>query len=160
LELDIRKLKHVYNVQKAGAKRRKIDWHFDFEAWLKVWVESGHLHERGKKNGQYCMARNKDIGPYSPENVKIEPIEKNAHDGNYRKVMSAHSREKMSISKKGIHAGSLNPSATLDESDIIEIRSELLKSSGYGVGRGLARKYGVTPQTISKIRKRQRWTHV
>lgn len=67
-----------YHTQKAGAKRRSIDWQFTFESWVQWW--EGHLgpdwlKKRGKHNGQYQMARKGDKGPYSPKNTQCLKVE-------------------------------------------------------------------------------------
>jgi hypothetical protein len=56
---------------KTNAKRRNIPFLLTYEQWLRIWQQSGHLHERGCKRGQYVMARFGDTGPYSVDNVKI-----------------------------------------------------------------------------------------
>lgn len=65
------KLRHLFNVQKGVAKHRGIGWDLSFEEWHLIWIESGHLHERGKGRGKYVMARHNDIGPYKIGNVRV-----------------------------------------------------------------------------------------
>ena len=81
-----------YIQQKCQADQRKIDWLFTFESWWKMWEESGKWEQRGRKSGQYCMARKGDIGPYSPENVDIILVTKNSSD--------AHSNGRVSYSNR------------------------------------------------------------
>lgn len=57
--------------QRRSASRRRISWQFEFDEWLSVWLESGHLSERGKLGHQYVMARFGDCGPYAKSNVRI-----------------------------------------------------------------------------------------
>lgn len=57
---------HIHNANVRG-----IEMRFTFEEWLKVWEDSGHLHERGTRKGRYCMARIEDKGHYKLGNVKI-----------------------------------------------------------------------------------------
>lgn len=71
------KNKPLYGEHKRGAKRRNIDWQFTFETWVEWWENTGHFHERGRKKGQYVMARIGDIGPYSPSNVFCSTVEDN-----------------------------------------------------------------------------------
>ncbi len=73
-------MKSAYNKQKNAARTRGIEWLFDYESWLAVWVASGHLNERGRGRGKYVMARFGDVGPYRPDNVEIVLYEKNASD--------------------------------------------------------------------------------
>jgi hypothetical protein len=61
----------AYKTQSYDAKDRGIEFLLSFEEWLNIWQDSGHLHERGKKKGQYVMARFGDKGPYAVGNVKI-----------------------------------------------------------------------------------------
>jgi len=74
---EIRKYKGYYKWQKWYSKTRvdrngdPIGWEFTFDTWFKVWLDSGKLHLRGTKAGQYVMARKNDIGPYSVDNVDI-----------------------------------------------------------------------------------------
>lgn len=50
--------------------------------------------------------------------------------------------------------GALHPNAVLSERSILEIRSSR------GSCAGLAASYGVSPVTISRIRRRKAWAHV
>ena len=63
--------KDAYSTQKSAAKIRGIAWLLTFEEWLEIWEQSGNLHLRGPKIGQYCMARYGDVGPYAVGNVRI-----------------------------------------------------------------------------------------
>lgn len=58
-----------YHGQKSMAKKRKVEWQFNFHTWIKWWIDTGHFHERGVRNDQYQMCRKDDRGPYSPDNV-------------------------------------------------------------------------------------------
>lgn len=73
-------VRKAYQQQKRHAKDRGIAWQFDYRSWLLVWMQSGKLHQRGRGIGFYCMARHGDVGPYSPENVTIQPYEENNRD--------------------------------------------------------------------------------
>jgi hypothetical protein len=63
--------------QRHGAKQRGIGWQLEYWEWLQIWEESGHLHERGNRAGQWVMGRNGDRGPYAIGNVKIIRVEMN-----------------------------------------------------------------------------------
>ena len=69
-----RKYRKAYHVHKGHAKGRGIPWLFTYTLWITIWEHSGHLHERGRKKGQYCMSRPNDEGPYSPDNVRIVQV--------------------------------------------------------------------------------------
>jgi hypothetical protein len=70
----------AYRRQRNNADRRGIAWLFTFATWLAVWRESGLLHMRGRRKGQYVMARFGDVGPYAPHNVCIKPAEENVSE--------------------------------------------------------------------------------
>lgn len=74
--------KQKYNCQKWKANLKNIPWLFTFEEWYKVWIDSGHWDNRGRKANEYCMARIKDVGPYSVNNVKIVKCSVNCGDAN------------------------------------------------------------------------------
>lgn len=63
--------KEAYFAQKHRAANRGIAWHFTFDSWCDLWIESGKWKQRGKGGNQYCMARLFDLGEYSADNVKI-----------------------------------------------------------------------------------------
>lgn len=78
-----------YLNQKSHCKRRKdrlgnqILMLLTFEEWLDIWTKSGHLHERGNKRGQWCMARNNDLGHYEIGNVSIIPTTENCRNTHF-----------------------------------------------------------------------------
>ena len=74
------KLRHRYHCQRNSAFDRGIDWDLTFDSWLKIWTNSGHLEQRGRGVGMYCMSRYGDIGPYSETNVFIQLWTKNTSD--------------------------------------------------------------------------------
>lgn len=67
-----------YRTHKANAKKRGIGFLLTYQEWLKIWVDSGHLSERGNKPDQYVMARNRDRGPYAVGNVRIITARENS----------------------------------------------------------------------------------
>ena len=71
--------KQKYDQHKYRAERRGIPFELTFKQWLKIWRESGHLHERGHRQGQYVMARFFGGGSYKIGNVRIIPAEDNNH---------------------------------------------------------------------------------
>lgn len=87
----------IFQFQKDRAKARGIKWDMTFDQWFKIWTESGHLHERGCRKGQYVMARFGDKGPYAIGNVKICTVEENRKEVK----MSDEGRAKISKIKKG-----------------------------------------------------------
>lgn len=72
-------LADAYLQQKKNAAARGVKWAITFPEWVSIWIESGHIHERGKGYG-YCMARFGDEGPYAKGNVYIATCATNASD--------------------------------------------------------------------------------
>ena len=70
-----------YRKQKDAAKRRKIQWKFNFYSWWKAWQKSGKWEERGVNYGEYVMGRRDDKGPYSEENIEIITCSENISNG-------------------------------------------------------------------------------
>ena len=64
-----------YTVHKAHAKSRGVEFTLTFEAWWALWEP--HWAQRGKRVGDYCMARSDDKGGYTPGNVVVKPVEAN-----------------------------------------------------------------------------------
>jgi hypothetical protein len=73
-----------------------------FDDWLKIWRDSGRLAERGRKRGQYCMARFKDSGPYAVGNVKIILSGDNLSEAQLGCLRSEKHKEAIRRSKLGI----------------------------------------------------------
>ena len=69
-----------FKKQIRDASNRGIEWQLTFNEWYDIWIKSGHLEERGRKLGQYCMSRIGDIGPYSVQNVFIQLHSQNIKD--------------------------------------------------------------------------------
>lgn len=85
-ELDL--LRRRYEVQawscvhndKRDRNGDEVRMRMDFEEWLWVWIESGHLHERGLGANKYCMSRKNDIGHYELGNVRIVTNRENGQE--------------------------------------------------------------------------------
>lgn len=67
-----------FTEQRERARQRGIGWELPYWQWLQIWQDSGHLDERGRRKGEWQMARFGDKGPYSLDNVKIVRAETNA----------------------------------------------------------------------------------
>lgn len=99
------KLKSAFYCQKAVAKARNILFLLTFDEWLKIWINSGHLPERGRGKGKYCMARPGDVGPYSVDNVKIILFGDNTREAHVGRVHSEETKKKQSeLSKNRRHS--------------------------------------------------------
>jgi hypothetical protein len=100
---------YYYNNQRQSAKVRGIEWEFTFETWWAVWEASGKWEQRGKRTGQYCMARNGDTGPYAPWNVRIVQVSENNRDGMKdwqakKKAREAHEMEGAQVANANLRA--------------------------------------------------------
>jgi len=58
----------AYDRQKANARRRGIEWEFNFQSWLDWWGED--LERRGVGPNSLQMQRFADEGPYAAWNVR------------------------------------------------------------------------------------------
>lgn len=72
-------------LQQRQAKARGIVFLLTFDEWWEIWEQSGHWENRGKKSGQYVMARFGDVGPYAVGNVRITTCNENASEQKRRK---------------------------------------------------------------------------
>ena len=94
--MNIKKLRQSYHIQKHSAtKLRGIEFLLTFEEWLQIWLDSGHLHERGKDKDQYCMARYGDRGAYAIGNVRIITNSENSRENLLGKPMKASTKQKL-----------------------------------------------------------------
>ena len=96
-----RSIKSAFYDHKKGAARGHIPFLLTFEEWLKIWVDSGHMHERGCRKGEYVMARFGDKGPYAIGNVKIITCNENCSDANRGRKRSDETCQKISAVRKG-----------------------------------------------------------
>lgn len=77
-EIQLTKVRNDYANQKSQCKNKldanknPVKMLLTFSEWLKIWIDSGKLSERGLKKGQYCMCRIDDIGHYEIGNVFID----------------------------------------------------------------------------------------
>ena len=83
---EIKKLKNAFYSQRCSARNRvdrngnPIEFRLTFEEWLRIWLESGHLNERGRLPHQYVMSRYNDIGHYEIGNVCIKTFSENRRE--------------------------------------------------------------------------------
>lgn len=67
----------AFNEQRRNADIRGVGWELTIHEWWGLWEESGKWPERGRRRGEYVMARNGDVGPYKIGNVRIATVEEN-----------------------------------------------------------------------------------
>lgn len=66
-----------YMRQRARAAARGIGWDLTLSEWWEIWQSSGQWENRGRRAEMYVMARHKDQGPYSADNVQIKTLSEN-----------------------------------------------------------------------------------
>jgi len=115
-------MRNKYHVHHGHAKGRGIDWEITYVQWRLIWVRSGHWNERGKKQGQYQIARFGDKGPYAPWNVRIITIGDNIREAKLGKKHTPGARRKMSKAKLG------KPSGMLGKKSSLETRSKISRA--------------------------------
>lgn len=146
----------AFYYQRHAAKRRGIEFLFEFEEWLKWWEDqlgSDWFKKRGKGKGKYVMARFGDKGPYVIGNIKCIVGDENTREGNIGHTLSKSSRLKVSAATRG----SKNPISKLCEEDIPKIR--MLNKQGFS-HRQISLRFDVKPSTIANVIQRTAWKHV
>lgn len=84
-------LKHAFQIHRHSAEKvRNIPFLLTFHEWLQIWTDSGHLLERGRGRGKYCMARFGDAGPYAVGNVQIILHTENTSEGHVDNISEQH----------------------------------------------------------------------
>jgi hypothetical protein len=80
-----------YAMQRNKARHRGIEWNLTFDEWFGWWLENGHYHERGRRKGEYVMARFGDVGPYSLDNIYCIPNRENMYNHDMTHCLKGHS---------------------------------------------------------------------
>lgn len=93
--------KKKLTVGRVDLNKQPIEFRLSFNEWLSIWIESGHVLERGLKHGQYCMSRKDDLGHYQIGNVYIQLSSENARQGRAAVKHSQEIKAEMSASRKG-----------------------------------------------------------
>ena len=148
----------VFYSQRHSAGIRGIEFLLTFEEWLKIWADSGHLRERGRGLGKYCMARYGDIGPYAVGNVKIILFGENTSEGHLGVPKSELHKQRISkglagIPKSETHLRNMSISQT-GKTLSAETRKKI---SAFQKGRPSHRKGKVIgPQSSEHVQKRMK----
>ncbi len=108
LIMDYKHRHQLYRAHKKRAKGRNILWGITYVQWIRIWLESGHWHERGRLKGQYVMARFGDKGPYAPWNVKIITCGENVAEAGRKRRHTDQFKTKMSRIMRGNTYGRFN----------------------------------------------------
>src|SRR5262249_35598248 len=72
----LRQLLQRFLQQRRQARQRGIQWQLDYWEWLRIWQDSGHLHERGRHRGKWQRSPPGRPGPkgtLTPQNEGGEP---------------------------------------------------------------------------------------
>ena len=136
-------IKILFDGHRRGAKRRGIGFDFSFEEWVKWWeynIGPDWPSLRGKKRGQYCMARKGDKGSYEINNVECKLVEENCND-----------RAKNGTAPFGENNGT----SKLTEKQVLEIFFSDERDQNV-----LAERYGVVQTLISQIWRKTIWKHI
>lgn len=88
-----------FTQQMHQAKQRGIEWLLTFEQWWAIWQQSGKWESRGKRAGQYVMAREADTGPYAVGNVKIITFSENIKEAYLTKPAAMRVRGKSRVER-------------------------------------------------------------
>jgi len=94
-------LRKAYRDHKSNSKRRGIPFRLTYEQWLGIWKASGKLHLRGRKRGQYCMARINDKGAYEVGNVEIILVQHNHSEAYSNMTPKAYAKWFAAVNVKG-----------------------------------------------------------
>lgn len=76
----MKKTKEQFQNHRQRAKRKGIPFELTFDEWYKIWIDSGHYHNKGTKRGQYVMSRYGDKGGYTVDNVHIQTVGENTRE--------------------------------------------------------------------------------
>lgn len=109
---DLAKRREQFELQRGNvlkgrldAEGKPIEFRLTFEQWNAIWDDSGKYQERGRRRGQYCMARFNDLGHYEVGNVFIQLHSDNVAQGNARKAGTKARQGKTEDAKRRIGAG-------------------------------------------------------
>jgi hypothetical protein len=112
LSLEEKRLRAAFQHQHKRATQRGIIFSLVYKEWLKIWHDSSHLAQRGRRRGQYVMARPGDRGAYEIGNVKIILVKENIREAHVGRRASKETRAKMAAVP---HPGHPHSSATIAE---------------------------------------------
>lgn len=103
--MKIKTVKSAYENHKGRAKNSNIGFSLTFDQWKNIWEKAlgpNWFEKRGTKSHNYCMARNKDKGPYKIGNVSIKTMSENSREAHLGKPKSKKHCENIRKTKLGI----------------------------------------------------------
>lgn len=89
------------NAKRLDTEGNPIEMKLSFTQWLAIWVDSGHLNNRGRGKGKYVMSRINDLGHYELGNVFIQLHTENVSQAKRGRQVSQVIRDRTSLSMKG-----------------------------------------------------------
>lgn len=135
-----------FHLQKRHAKSRDIPFHFSFRDWVCWWessLGSDWMSKRGRKVGQYVMARLNDTGPYSVDNVKCVTCSENQSEQVSNNTSGAGwNAGTVGLRKKG---------TKLSDDEVLQIYSMR------GTYKNIALQFRVDPSLVSRIKTKNIW---
>ncbi len=143
-----------YKAHFHNAKKRQIEFYFTFEEWVLWWENNlgiDWLQKRGRKCGQYVMARKGDKGPYHPDNVECITCTNNNID---------QARNGLTGFKTGYHGFKNKRLDFCKRGHKLDKKKALRIYHSKGTQKTLALKYGVSERMIRLIKNKQAWVHV
>lgn len=108
-----------------------VEMRLSFEEWLEIWLASGHLEERGKRRGQYCMSRVNDLGSYEKGNVFIQLATQNLRDAGPQ-IKAAKKRPEASAKISASNTATKSKPCTIDGLTIYPSKKALINTLGRG----------------------------
>lgn len=131
--------KKSYAEQRSNAKARGIPFWFTYEEWVEWWQTAlgpDWKKKRGRKKGQFCMARLGDTGAYEPSNVECISVGQNKTEASENDTIAF---------------GAGSGKAVLND----EIARDIYLSTD--TVKGIAARYGVSVGTVIDIRANRTW---
>lgn len=105
----------AYALQRKTAQIREIGWEFTFAQWWAIWQP--YFHMRGRGTNGLCMARERDVGPYSPSNAYLTTNLGNLQDY-HRKSPQAIDARRIAKEKKEMAFARAGTTSGADRSDL------------------------------------------
>jgi hypothetical protein len=127
----------AFRSHRNNARHRGIPFLFTFEQWLEWWMKDSRWEKRGRRGGDLVMARNGDVGPYSPDNVYCTTSAGNMADVPFE-VRSAAMQRAHAAGLLGHHLrirGEDHPKARCVVTPAGRFGSAALAAEHYGVSR-------------------------
>lgn len=97
-----------YRMNKVRATQIGIAFELTYQEWLTWWKSTDHFHERGRRRGQYVMARIDRAGPYALGNIRCALAE----------TVPAESVRARTIKLHALHRIGAQPFSTGDHKDV------------------------------------------